>query len=173
MIQFQAILELLAGYGVRFIVIGGVAAGAHGSSQATFDLDVWYARDRENLERLGRAMISVNARLRNAPPGLPFKADAETLRRGLNFTFETDLGKLDLLGVVDGITAGFEEAMAAALMLEMSGRRYAIISLPELIASKRAAGRTKDLLALPELEAILEYQQKLKHGDDERFESEE
>ena len=40
--------------------------------------------------------------LRGAPPGLPFRFDADTLSRGLNFTLTTSLGWIDLLGEITG-----------------------------------------------------------------------
>jgi len=64
---------------------------------------VCYARDRENLNRLATSLRSVHATLRGAPKDIPFLLDAETLHRGLNFTFETDIAPLDLLGEVRGV----------------------------------------------------------------------
>ncbi len=65
-------LKLLADFSVDCVVVGGVAAGARGSSQATFDVDVCYARDTPNLLRLTGALRSVNATLRGAPKDIPF-----------------------------------------------------------------------------------------------------
>src|SRR5215470_11167957 len=96
-------LLLLAQYAVDFVVVGGVAATLHGSSHITQDLDVCYSREKANLERLANALNSVNARLRGVPDDVPFLLDAETLKRGLNFTFVTALGDLDLLGEVSGV----------------------------------------------------------------------
>ncbi|MBI4472897.1 MAG: hypothetical protein HY646_09530 [Acidobacteria bacterium] len=96
-------LELLSSYGVECVIVGGVAAALHGSSLPTYDLDVCYARDSGNLDRLARALIAVHAVLRGAPAGLPFVLDAETLKKGVNFTFDTDIGPLDILGEVPGV----------------------------------------------------------------------
>ena len=167
MIQFRQTLEYLMSAGVDFIIVGGVAASLHGSSHATFDLDICYSRESASLEKLGKALIAINARLRNAPPGLPFKPDAETLRRGLNFTFETDLGTLDLLGEIAGVGT-FAQAVSGAEKVDLFSVTYRVLSLPQLIAAKRAAGRTKDLLVLPELEALREIKeatQGSQHGD--------
>jgi hypothetical protein len=150
-------LVLLGQYEVECVIVGGVAATLHGSSLTTRDLDVCYHRVAENLTRVIQALHSVNARLRGAPEGLPFILDEETLRRGLNFTFQTDIGDLDLLGEMAGV-GGYTEASENADVMELFGYRYQVLSLPKLIAAKRAAGRTKDLLVLPELEAILELQ---------------
>jgi len=91
---FEAPLQLLGAHKVDCVIVGGIAAAVHGSLLLTNDVDVCYARDPENLKRLAGALQSVHARLRNAPEGLPFILDAETLKRGLNFTFTTDIGDL-------------------------------------------------------------------------------
>ena len=149
-------LKLLADFKVDCVVIGGVAAGARGSTQATFDVDVCYARDRGNLGRVVQALRSVSATLRGAPKDIPFILDEETLLRGLNFTFDTRIGSIDLLGEVQGV-GGYDDCVEDADEAEIFGSRHHVLSLEKLIAAKRAAGRPKDLLALVELEAILEH----------------
>jgi hypothetical protein len=95
--------------------------------------------------------------LRGAPAGLPFLWDAETLRRGLNFTLTTDLGDLDLLGEMSGV-GGYDQVRPNAVNKTVFGVECAVLSLSDLIVAKRAAGRTKDLEALVELEALWEAQ---------------
>src|SRR5829696_2108454 len=146
----EAPLRLLGEYNVHCVIIGGIAATIHGSLLLTNDLDVCYARDSTNQERLAGAFQSVNARLRNAPEGIPFIPDAETLKRGLNFTFSTDIGDLDLLGEVRGV-GNYEEVLAGSITVDLFGHRFAVIDIGKLIVAKRAAGRPKDLIALPEL----------------------
>ena len=159
-------LIALAQYQVDFIVIGGVAATLYGSSHITQDLDICYSREKANLERLASLLQSINARLRGVPEDVPFLLDAETLRQGLNFTFITDLGDMDLLGEVSGV-GFYADALKNSVMYELFGYRYKILSLEKLIAAKRAAGRAKDLLILPELEALLEHQQADEAPDDD------
>ncbi len=154
----EAPLRLLGEHRVDCVIVGGIAAAIHGSLLLTSDLDLCYSRTPANLERLAGALKSVKARLRNAPQGIPFILDAETLKRGLNFTFTTDIGDLDLLGEVLGVGA-YEEVLKGALMVELFGYPFAVIDIKKLIAAKRAAGRPKDLIALPELEAIQEAQE--------------
>jgi hypothetical protein len=155
LIEKQA--RLLGSFNVECVVVGGVAATLYGSDIPTTDLDVCYARNPENLERLASALQSVHARLRNAPEGIPFILDAETLRRGLNFTFTTDIGSLDVLGEVRGI-GFYEDVLEGALTYELFGYRFRVMGIGKLILAKRAAGRPKDLLMIPELEAIQERQ---------------
>lgn len=156
--ELEPQLTWLGQHKIACVIIGGVAGFAHGSSALTHDLDVCYARDAANLERLAGALQTVHARLRGAPEGLPFLLDAQTLRNGLNFTFQTDIGPIDLLGEVAGV-GGYDQARAGAIPVEFFRYEFPVLSLPCLIAAKRAAGRTKDLLVLPELEAIWELQQ--------------
>ena len=150
-------LKLFADFGVACVVVGGVAAGARGSSQATFDVDICYARDLENLTHLVQALRSVNATLRGAPDNIPFILDEETLKHGLNFTFDTDIGKIDILGEVQGV-GWYSDCFQHSDNIEIFGHQLRVLSLEKLIAAKRFAGRTKDLLALPELEALLEHE---------------
>ena len=158
MADFRGLLEALAGHEVEYVLIGGVAARIHGSARLTQDLDLVYSRTPENLERLVRALAGHRPYLRGAPPGLPFRWDAKTLRMGLNFTLVTTLGDIDLLGeVVGGGT--YEELLPRSSEFQILGLTCRCVDLPTLIRIKRAAGRPKDLEALAELEAILEEQQ--------------
>ena len=153
MIQFKALLSNLQTEDVSFVIIGGVAATLHGVARVTFDLDVVYDRSSENLERIVRALAPFQPYLRGAPPGLPFKFDSETLRRGLNFTLTTSEGPIDLLGELTGV-GSFSEVLANSVTAQLFGAEYRFLNLEALIASKRAAGRPKDFEAIAELEAI-------------------
>jgi len=144
---------------VDFVIVGGVAISAHGSAYLTFDLDVCYARPRENLKRLATALAPYHPRLRGLPENLPFVWDEQTLRQGTNFTLSTDLGNIDLLGEVTGL-GDYEEVLAVSVIMQLYGFDCRVLSLDALITAKRAAGRTKDLLVLPELEALREVSQK-------------
>ncbi|HKP73382.1 MAG TPA: hypothetical protein VJT82_10625 [Pyrinomonadaceae bacterium] len=144
---------------IEFVIVGGVAVSAHGSSYLTFDLDVCYARTRENLKRIVAALAPYHPRPRDFPDALPFVWDEQTLRQGTNFTFATDLGNIDLLGEVAGL-GSYNEVREASVVLSLFGFQCQVLSLDALIIAKRAAGRTKDLLVLPELEALREVLQK-------------
>ena len=148
-------LAPLAGAKVDTILVGGVAAVAHGSARLTMDVGVVYSRDRSNIERLAAALSGHAPYLRGAPLGLPFRWDASTIERGLNFTLTTDLGPLDLLGEIPG-GGTFEELRPEAVTLRVFGVDCLCLSLRQLIRAKRAAGRPKDLEAIAELEALLE-----------------
>jgi predicted nucleotidyltransferase len=154
-IDFEAALRLLAEHGVDFVVVGGLAAAAHGAARVTYDLDIVYSRRADNLVRLARALEGVQPYLRGAPAGLPFRWDADTLRHGLNFTLTTSVGDIDLLGEITG-GGGFEELLPDSLRVQAYGIECWCLGLEKLIHVKRAAGRPKDLEAIAELEVLLE-----------------
>jgi len=160
MIDFQALMSLLVNSGLEFIVIGGLAASAHGSARSTRDLDIVYRRTRENVDRLVSALSPINPYLRGAPPGLPFVWDARTILSGLNFTLTTSLGDLDLLGEVTG-GGGYEQLLDHSIEVELFGVKLRCLGLERLIHVKRAAGRPKDFEAVAELEAILEERERM------------
>jgi predicted nucleotidyltransferase len=140
--------------GVRFILVGGAAATAHGAARLTQDIDIVYDRAAGNLTALVRALAPHRPYLRGAPPGLPFIWDERTLTAGLNFTLTTALGDVDLLGEIVG-GGGHAELLSHTETLTVFGRTVLCIDLPTLIHVKRAAGRPKDLEAIAELELLL------------------
>jgi hypothetical protein len=81
---------LLADHDVEFIVVGGQAEALMGSPRVTYDVDLCYRRSPDNLEKLATALGTLNLRLRDAPPELKFRLDAQALALGQNYTFEVD-----------------------------------------------------------------------------------
>jgi transcriptional regulator with XRE-family HTH domain len=144
------LLKALVEHGVDFVLIGGMAGLVRGSSYPTYDLDVAYARDEANLERLARALKELRVTLRGAPADLPFVADARSLANGSNFTFDTEFGMFDILGHVSGI-GSYEDLRRGATVQEVEGFKIRVASVAHLIAMKRAANRPKDMNMLLEL----------------------
>jgi hypothetical protein len=155
--DIPVILKLLSTAGIEFVLVGGVAGIAHGSSLSTRDIDVVYRRSPENIRRLVEALKPFHPYLRGAPPGLPFLWDATTVERGLNFTLDTDLGPVDLLGHILG-GGLYEDVRPSTDLSEVFGVTCRVLDLPTLIRVKRAAGRPKDFEGIAILEALLEEQ---------------
>lgn len=153
------ILRILYDAQVEFVVIGGAAMLMQGSAYVTKDADFCYARTRQNFERLSAALKPYHPTLRGAPPDLPFAFDARAIAQGTNFTLTTDLGALDFLEEVTGL-GSYEAVRKAADIKIIQGMEILVLSLSGLIASKKAAGRKKDLYVLPELEALEELKRK-------------
>jgi hypothetical protein len=156
-LQVDRIVLTLSTHDVRFVLVGGLAAQAHGSPSLTSDVDVCYARDRDNLDRLAAALAEMAAIRRGLPPDatrLP-PLDARTLRHGGLFTLTTRFGDLDLLATPD---PGFDYAslLAHAVETTVQGHVVPVASLDDLMAMKRAAGRPKDRIELEILGALRE-----------------
>jgi hypothetical protein len=153
------LLQMLADAEIDFVVIGGVAGGAHGSAYPTYDLDIAYGRDRENLERLATLLSEIGAELRGAPPDVPFQLDAESIENGGNFTFQTKFGPFDILAYPEG-AAAYERLRADAKTIEIEGRPIRVASLDHLIGMKEAAARPKDKLMSLEYRVLADEQRR-------------
>jgi transcriptional regulator with XRE-family HTH domain len=143
------LLDALDRNHVDFVVIGGVAGLAHGSAYPTYDLDVAYARNRRNLERMAAALRGIGVTLRGAPEDVPFHVDAMALDAGMNFTFVTEFGAFDILGYIEGVRS-YDELRAQSEEQEVGGLPVRVASLNHLIGMKRRADRTKDQLMVEE-----------------------
>jgi hypothetical protein len=152
--QPRPVLDALLAHEVDFVLIGGLAGIVRGSSYPTYDIDIAYARDRANLERLAAALRELGARLRGAPPDLPFVLDVKTLENGQHVIFETDHGSLDILSDPDGAPRYDELKRAAGAPESLEGVSLYAASLDHLIAMKEASGRPKDKLMATEYRVI-------------------
>src|SRR5262245_25190437 len=152
---FDPLLALgtLLNHEVRFVLIGGFAGALRGSPVVTGDIDVCYARDGENLERLAVALGSLDARLGGESPDVPPRLDAQALRAGDHFTFTTSAGPVDILGTPAG-TKGFADLDGAATDEVVDGLTIRVASIEDLIRMKRASGRAKDRIELEWLSAV-------------------
>ena len=86
---------------------------------------------------------------------MPFIWDERTLQSGTNFTLKTTIGDIDLLGEVAGV-GDYQAVKKESIIARLYDCDVRVLTLEGLIKAKRAAGRTKDLLVLPELEALRE-----------------
>jgi len=159
-LQPARLLEILNRHGVDFVVVGGLAGLAHGSSYPTFDLDVAYARSEANLHCMVKALEEMDVTLRGAPPELSFQLDARTLANGANFTFDSAFGRFDILGDIDGMR-DYESLRSRACVEKIDGVAVRVASIDHLIAMKRTANRPKDRLAVEEYIVIADEQQRL------------
>lgn len=140
---------------VDFVIVGGVAIRSHGGNYVTEDLDICYSRTNENLKKIAEVLLPLGPRPRNFPEKLPYVFDWTTLQHGTNFTFETSMGDVDLLGEVKAI-GNYEDLVRRSIRVDLDGHSTYILSIPALIIAKRAAGRPKDVAGLQVLEALEE-----------------
>ena len=152
-----AICRVLNEHDVQSVVIGGMAARLHDTGHATVDVDICPSTDDANLDRLAAALVELGARLRVSgdPDGVPFEPHADMLRQVELMTLITEQGPLDLCFTPDGFPDGFSTLSKHASAVELAAIDVPVASLEDVVASKRAAGRPKDIVALPPLEARL------------------
>jgi hypothetical protein len=155
----ETILRLVQAQ-VEFVTVGNVSAVLQGVPVVTLDLDICYRRTPGNLARLVAALSPLQPRLRGLPPELPFTFDERALALGTNFTLLIGNESLDLLGEMSAI-GGYEQIIGEAREVLVEGIQVKVLSLAQLIATKEAAGRPKDLAVMPVLKAALEMQRKL------------
>jgi hypothetical protein len=150
------ILEVLRSNEVDFVLIGGLAAAAHGAPYPTYDVDIVPASDPGNLARLSGALSELNARVRaeGVEGGLPFSHDADSLAAVAVWNLVTDHGALDLSFLPSG-TDGFSDLKREAVETPTFGVVVRLASLGDVIRSKQAANRPKDQIVLPSLREIL------------------
>lgn len=160
-----ALIGALVRGGVDFVVIGGVAVVVQASPRFTRDLDIAYATDTANLERLGALLVSLDARLRGIEEDVPFIPDARTLRHTQMLTLTTRDGDLDLLVDPPG-SPGYPALRRHADIVELDGDSVRIASLEDLIEMKRAAGRPQDDIDIESLEVARSRLRGIRHKPD-------
>jgi len=152
--MFEQILAALVAGNVRFVVVGGVAGTVHGSARLTIDIDICYDTAPDSVARLVGILHGWHAYLRGVERGLPFVLDARALRITPVMTLTTDMGDIDILDIIAGVGA-YPDAVAASEVVTIGAIEFRVLTLPALVASKRAAGRPRDTEHLIELEALL------------------
>ena len=165
--MFEAILAALIARGIRFVVIGGVAATVHGSARFTNDIDLCYDTAADNVERLVTLLTEWRAYLRGVELGLPFILDARTFRTTPVMTLTTTMGAIDLLDQVPGV-GDFATALGTSEQVRIGTTEFSALTLEALIASKKAVRRKKDLEHVIELEAILALRKRQERAGERR-----
>ncbi len=161
-VQTAELLQLLDRHGVRYVVVGGLAATVHGATRVTFDIDLVPEWTDHNLDRLASALREAEAELQapGAPAPVVFPIDAHSLRQFEVSTWRTRLGDIDVIvgtpTATRGVLARFDTLAPRAVEREAFGVTILVSHLDDVIESKQALGRETDLVALPELHRLRE-----------------
>ena len=150
----ESLLGRLAGHDVEFVLIGGVAALAHGASLFTEDTDICCRFSIENLTRLQEALEGLRPVHRMTPSRRPLVISPDTCSGLSHLYLDTDLGQLDCLSTVDGL-GSFDDVLAESFQVDLEGCRIRILNLEALIRSKEAIGRPRDMKAVRQLREVL------------------
>ena len=153
-------IEVLNARAVDYVVVGGWATLQHGATRLTQDIDICPDLAAANLQRLAEALTELHAELVvSLEETLPVPLiDARLLSQMEIGNWSTDAGRVDILQRIAGPGGGrpgYRELRGNAVEVDDDGRRFLVASLVDITASKRAAGRAKDLEALPELDRLL------------------
>ncbi len=147
------LLRVLLDAEVDFVVVGGVAAIAHGSATFTVHFDVVAPLTLENVRRLLRALGALEPRFYQTLGKPPVRRTAEELAEFKNLYLETTLGRIDVLGSLPPV-GSYEQVAARAMTVQLFGHQCRIVGLDDLIAVKAHVARPKDKQVELELRAI-------------------
>lgn len=157
----EGILRVLARHGVDYIIVGGIGGVLHGSPLSTNDVDIVPALKKTNVEALATALKELNARMmaEGVPGGVKVQWTGKGLQKWIvDFQFlnlETDLGRLDLIHRPGG-TRGYRDLATKAEPVFLDDIEVRVAALEDIIRSKQAVGRERDLEHLPTLRLLLE-----------------
>jgi hypothetical protein len=131
------LLRVLARHRVEFVIVGGVAAQVHGWRSATLDLDIAVAIDDSNVVRLNAALAAVGA--------------GEGRIGAFGTAFQTIHGRLEIVRRADGIGA-YADWLRGAREHVVGEDLCVVVAAPDdILRSKQASGRAKDVAALPQM----------------------
>lgn len=154
-----AILQALRGWGVDFILVGGLAAVLNGAPVNTFDVDIVHSREPANVDRLLNVLKSLDAVFR-LQPERRLQPTAAHLSGPEHLNLITRCGPLDVLGTI-GSGLAYEDLLPRSHQIDIGGgTRIQILDLETLIALKESLGGEKDRAVLPVLRRTLEEKRK-------------
>lgn len=130
---------------VDYLLVGGWAVNFYGYVRTTVDLDIWVFADKENAQRIYRALIDFGAPLATVQP-----QDFE--QEDLIFQIGVAPCRIDVITRIDGVS--YHEARKRSVMKEIQGIPVSVLSKADLITNKRSTGRTKDISDAEILEGL-------------------
>lgn len=168
----EAILRTLHRHHVDYVVVGGIGGVLHGSPLSTNDVDIVPELKRANLDALAVALNELKARVIAAgeTKGIDVQWSGKDLRRWIVdfrfFNLETEYGRLDLIHRPAG-TRGYQDLATNAEPMMLDEIEVRVAALEDIVRSKQAVGRDRDLEQLPTLRLLLENKRAaVRPGDD-------
>jgi len=143
--DYKEMLQCLLEEHVRFLLVGAYAVAVYGYPRATKDIDIFVRAAPENASSLIKALARFGAPLSDV-------SESDFSTEGVVFQIGNSPRRIDILTRISGVE--FESAYANRKTISIAGMEVPIISLEDLIANKRATGRTQDLADVEKLEAL-------------------
>ena len=154
--QLQQAVEVAQSFSrheVEFMFIGKSGAILLGYPSTTQDVDLFPKKDSENGERIVQALRELDFEITDEI--------STNIINGVDFVqLKNGPFDLDLVFAPDGIES-YDEAKKRMVMLD----GFPIANIRDIISSKKASGREKDLLDLPLLEDFREEFEKKMRGE--------
>lgn len=174
--DLPCLLEALDSSGIRYVLIGSVAAQLYGIEAQPGDLDITPALDRENLARLSKLLLELEARLPATEEvgSWEVRADGERkwvsrkateqdlLERAAWQPDPDDLSTLDHLlctrygnlDVVPDLTGDYETLVKRAIKMDAHGQEVLVAHVDELLTALTIPRRKKDVSRVRQLREV-------------------
>ena len=157
--DLEGLIVRLIQHQVDFVIVGGFAAIAHGSTLMTQDIDVCCSFSLENLLAIQSALRDVHPVHRMTPKRLPLILTEESCKGLKNLYLNTDLGQIDCLSSITGV-GDYSVVQTRSVEVELNAGKCKILALDALIEAKMTLGRAKDKNVALQLKAIQERQKR-------------
>lgn len=146
--QINNIFSIFFKFKIKYIIIGGFAVNLYGYTRNTGDLDIYVDDSIQNRKNLRKAFIAF---------GIGDFEAIETMQFIAGWTeFNLDYGmRLDLMTNIKGLEdKSFDELLNVATIVFLNEIPVYFIDYQNLIISKKAANRPKDILDIEELNKL-------------------
>lgn len=143
--DYKEMLQCLSEENVSFLLVGAYALAAYGYPRATKDIDIFVRAAPDNASNLMRALARFGAPLSGI-------SAADFSAEGIVFQIGNNPQRIDILTSISGVD--FQQAYERRNAVSLEGMVVPVISLEDLIANKRATGRTQDLADVERLESL-------------------
>ncbi len=152
-LDLEKLIENLNKAGIKYILVGGMAAIAQGSPVLTFDLDIVHEKSAANIQKIKDLLVSLDAYQRR-PDNLKLKPDFDALKGTGHMLLSTKYGPMDILGSIEK-DLGYEELIKNIVKIEFHGHKIHVLDLETLVELKRDSARPEDKQRLRILEETL------------------
>lgn len=132
--DFKDFLRLLNSHKVEYLLVGGYAVGYYGYPRATGDMDIWVAVDEINAEKISKALKEF---------GVPEATKDTFLEKDRIIRMGVPPVRIEVITGASGVD--FSSCYAHRQKIDIDEIAVNVISLKDLKANKKAAGRHKDL----------------------------
>jgi predicted nucleotidyltransferase len=133
--DYKDLLNTFNAAGVRYLVVGGYAVMIHSEPRYTKDLDIWIDRSEANAQALFTALARFGAPLKGLGP-------SDFTEPEVFYQVGIEPVRVDIMTSVSGLD--FTSAWERRLMVDFSGEPTPVLSLEDLLLSKKSAGRRRD-----------------------------